>query len=231
MDEDFLARVTNKLKEELARTVKQTLSNSMEDEVAEGVAKVLEKRGLASSGNEDLQEKLEKIDLEIKHLKSETNRFEFKYEGDSDNNVLQEASGELDKIIKNGENATLKIMEIVESQMHKLSSQQEEIQNFKTSSPELASQMEAFCEELNNDLLKIMTALSFQDITGQQLKKFIDFIKNLENILADIYRSSEEENTQDSSNTSRVNESKSQDDSNLTSQGDIDSLMSQYGLE
>lgn len=229
MDEEFLAKITNKLKEELARTVQQTLSNTMEDEVAQGVAKVLEKRGLTEDDNvnQDLQKRLELIDQEIKTLKSETNRFEFNADENAIN-TLDAASDELYKVIKNGENATLKIMDIVESQMDKLSSKQEEIENCKDDVPEMADKINSFFEDLNNDLLKIMTALSFQDITGQQLKKFIDFINNIEGILADIYHSSEEEQeNQEKENTSSTENKKT----DTSSQNDVDSIISQYGLE
>jgi chemotaxis protein CheZ len=49
--------------------------------------------------------------------------------------------------------------------------------------------LRAMSDTLNADLMSIMTTLSFQDLTGQRIKRIIGAIKNVETIVLDLYLS------------------------------------------
>ena len=44
-------------------------------------------------------------------------------------------------------------------------------------------------EQINNDLISIMTTLSFQDLTGQRVKKIIEALRKVEGIVFELYMS------------------------------------------
>ena len=102
---------------------------------------------------------------------------------------------------------------------------------------------------LGDDLVALMTAMSFQDITGQRIKKAVSAIKQLEATVLELYVSSglmmkayEEQPGQNIANleeqarvavadiTRKVVGSELKGPDSGSSQGDIDALLAQFGL-
>jgi len=102
--------------------------------------------------------------------------------------LMAEASERLDQVIQATEKATFEIIELVECNMnapdeiHCLVSQHV---------PDGAAKEEAaaLCQKLSRDLIQIMTCLSFQDLTGQRIKRVIDMLGRVRDMIYELYLS------------------------------------------
>lgn len=106
--------------------------------------------------------------------------------------LITEASKQLDEVIKDTESAAMNIMRIVEKQFETAGKSEELLQSVKAELPEndAISKLLAINGELINDLTEVLTALSFQDITGQRIKKVMHALKAIEESVLDLYLSS-----------------------------------------
>ena len=94
---------------------------------------------------------------------------------------------------------------------------------------------------LGDDLMRIMTTLSFQDLTGQRIKRIIEAIKKVEQIVLDLYLSTglqmkawAEEPEKDmkvlqAEVKQKVSELKGPQ--TKVKQGEVDDLLAQLGLD
>lgn len=107
--------------------------------------------------------------------------------------LFSEASDQLDEILKTTENATTQIMDIVESQQEVQAESNNILHNLKSGdvTEEQLEQLQEMSDALQNDLIEIMTALSFQDLTGQRIKIIINALKKVEKIVFDLYLSTQ----------------------------------------
>ncbi|MDR3362381.1 MAG: protein phosphatase CheZ [Desulfovibrio sp.] len=106
--------------------------------------------------------------------------------------LLHEASDQLHEVLKTTENAAMTIMEIVEKHLdlHEenaaiLSAAREG--NFGAEQIARLAEINAI---LGEDLSNVLTALSFQDITGQRIKKVVAALSNIEKSVVELYVSS-----------------------------------------
>lgn len=100
--------------------------------------------------------------------------------------LMDEASQRLDQVIQATEKATFEIIELVERNMHA----PEELLAMVAdgaASPESKAQATALCRRLSDDLVEIMTCLSFQDLTGQRIKRVIDMLAKVCDMIAELY--------------------------------------------
>lgn len=82
-------------------------------------------------------------------------------------------------------------MEIVEKHMELQMNASMILQEVKAGTAD-AQSIETLVEgnnALNQDLMQIMTTLSFQDLTGQRIKKIIEALKKVENITFELFMS------------------------------------------
>lgn len=108
------------------------------------------------------------------------------------NALFQEASDQLQEVLKATETAAMSIMDIVESQLQCAEQDAEQLAALEQKFPEekalrILSEHNA---HLNQSLTSVLTALSFQDITGQRLKKVSDALQCIEKSVVDLYLSS-----------------------------------------
>jgi chemotaxis protein CheZ len=91
------------------------------------------------------------------------------------------------------------------------------------------------------DLTEIMTTLSFQDLTGQRIKRIIEALKHIEAIVFDVYMSTglivkardeqPEKNMDELEQETQERVTKLKGPQTDASQSDVDDLLSQLGLE
>ena len=164
--------------------------------------------------------------------------------------LFLEASSQLDEVLKDTEAATMTIMEIVERQLEfqeKNDSILSELRN-EADDPARIIQLETnnFC--LGKDLTNLMTTLSFQDITGQRIKRVVSALNQIEAMVVELYVSSgllleaaekdPTKNVQELQDEARqavkeFNQGRSElkgPDKAGVSQGAIDDMLSQLGL-
>jgi chemotaxis protein CheZ len=164
--------------------------------------------------------------------------------------LFLEASSQLDEVLKATEAATMSIMEIVERHLD-LQEQNAELLTALREGNANASQiasLEANNSRLGDDLTALLTTLSFQDITGQRIKKVVTALNQIESMVVELYVSSglimegaeknPEKNVEKLQSEARQavetfrqnrNELKGPDKDGV-SQGAIDDMLSQLGL-
>lgn len=105
-------------------------------------------------------------------------------DADSANMVFQEASDQLDAILRATEQATEQIMDITEGFQGRLSEMAQVVDGMEESPAK--ERLRQLISASSNDCLSIITACSFQDITGQRVKKVIDALREIEEKLLEI---------------------------------------------
>lgn len=106
--------------------------------------------------------------------------------------LFLEASNQLDEVLKDTEEATMRIMEIVERHMD-LQAQSAQLLTELHDGADTAATVEtlqANNSQLGDDLTALLTALSFQDLTGQRIKRVVAALNQIENIVVELYVSS-----------------------------------------
>lgn len=130
--------------------------------------------------NEDMRAGLKKIYIQISAASSNTNA------------LFQEAAAQLHEVVKATESAAMNIMDIVEKQLGEAENAARILHNRLNKNPgdpELLQLMEKN-SNLAEDLTSVLTDLSFQDITGQRLKKVSEALRTIEKSVVDLYLSS-----------------------------------------
>lgn len=105
--------------------------------------------------------------------------------------LFTEASDQLNEVVKATESAAMNIMDIVENQLEQtevtarlLVSQEGKMD------VEVLDQLQAQNDKLASDLTSVLTALSFQDITGQRIRRVMAALSAIESSVVDLYLSS-----------------------------------------
>ncbi|MBD5646927.1 MAG: protein phosphatase CheZ [Desulfovibrio sp.] len=99
--------------------------------------------------------------------------------------LFHEASAQLDEVLRDTEAAAMSIMEIVEKQLE-LQAESAELIAAAGEAPGMA-RLAAINDELGSDLTTLLTTLSFQDITGQRIKKVVTALNGIERQVVDLY--------------------------------------------
>ena len=184
--ESMISRVTA----EVSVVVKDSLAGLVEKEVTKALSRAVNEGEFYKSINEEMRTGLGNIYKEISSIKQdETVSISPDQLGGMHQELFSETTDQLDQVIKSTEDATFKIMDIVES----LLTRQDEIKEQLSKACENGS-MEQCSEKIDqgvdyttSQLLEMMTVLSFQDLTGQRIKHTIQVLKKIEEIVTKLY--------------------------------------------
>lgn len=106
--------------------------------------------------------------------------------------LFTEASDQLDEVVRATESAAMSIMEIVERQLERTEETSAILARLQTrlGDDEDLDRLVAMNGKLGQDLTNVLTALSFQDITGQRIKKVMTALAAMERNVLELYLSS-----------------------------------------
>ena len=106
--------------------------------------------------------------------------------------LFHEATDQLDEVLKATESATMSIMEIVERHLDMQEQNAELLALVRegTIAPAQIAMLEANNRQMGDDLTSVLTTLSFQDITGQRIKRVVAALNKIENTVVELYLSS-----------------------------------------
>lgn len=171
--------------------------------------------------------------------------------GHNPETLFNDASIQLKEIVRETELAAMNIMDIVEKQLGLTSVTASLLATLRRRSgtdPEL-EELARLNDQLAQDLTSVLTALSFQDLTGQRIKKVMGALTELEKSVVELYVSSgltlsaADKNPQkDKAEIKAETERKMEEfrehrgselkgpDANAASQADIDAMLAQLGL-
>jgi chemotaxis protein CheZ len=238
--EDLLASLLEKVSSQMAADLKEAIVAAVEKELSRTLNKALLEGEFYRRVNDDLQESLKNIYKEIKTAKQGK---PLPVLGDPDE-LINKASDQLDAVLRTTEKAAEEIIEIVERLQELQSSLGGVIKALDSGgiTKEQREQLSRINETLGSDLLRIMTTLSFQDLTGQRIKIIIETIKKIEAIVLDVYMSTglmiqAREQTPEKDFEQIEAEAKDKVSSTLkgpqegSDQGAVDGLLAQLGLD
>ena len=186
-DNPLMRELMQRVADQLTADLRETLAAAVEREISKSLSGALLEGEFYRRVNEDLQKGFKEIYQEIKVAKNVDGPV--KVLSEDPDELFTRASNQLDAILQTTESATVKIIDTIE--------------NLQTLSDTLAGIVKSFekggvskaeresLAEINNtlsqDLMSIMTTLSFQDLTGQRIKIIIETIKKIEKIVLDVY--------------------------------------------
>ena len=143
----------------------------LSEEMLSGIQNIFQKINQAKESREQGMDKVDKAETEM---------------------LFNEASKQLDEIMTTTEQATDKIMEAIERQQD-LSPENIaliELAGERRLEPAEVERLKELNANLENDLTAILTELSFQDLTGQRIKKIIATLTQIESIAFELFVSS-----------------------------------------
>ncbi len=148
--------------------------------------------------------------------------------------ILGDTSNHLDEVLKMTEEATTKIMDMVEEIQDGISNNKKILTTLKESCSEKAAIDTLFENQSQSEnlLLSIISQLSFQDLTGQRIRIILTALKQIDNTVVKIANNtgmnlsaSQKASASTANKTSELKGPQSN-----TNQGDVDDLLSSLGL-
>jgi len=231
------------LTEQVANSASEIITRSVRSELMKTLPKALKEGEIFRKVNQDMRKGLEEIYREIKQIK-QMESIPNQPTAEQANELLSEATDQLDEILRSTEEATVHILDIVEKHQEMINKSGELVRKFRSggATKQAVNKLLDLQEAHESDLTEIMTTLSFQDLTGQRIKRIIGALKKIESIVFDVYMSTGlivkahdqtpekgmdeiERETQQ-----KVTELKGPS-KDAASQGDVDDLLAQLGLE
>jgi chemotaxis protein CheZ len=244
-DDELLERLLEKIVQEVVPDLRESIGATIEKEVARTLSRALLESEFHKRLNQEMRDGLQDIYKEIvqaaKHGSEQT------AEGDGGRHqadqLFQEAAQQLDNILQTTESATSEIMDIVEKHMELQAECAAILDGLPGgyAGPKEVTRLKSANEALGEDLMRIMTTLSFQDLTGQRIKRIITAIKKVEQIVLDLYLSTglqiraqaqaPDRNIEDLKAEAKQKVSELKGPQSDVKQGDVDDLLAQLGLD
>lgn len=244
--EEILERVLNRISDQVADTIKQAVTETVTKELSSSMTKTMVESEFYRHINEEMRTGLRGIYQEIS---SASNSPEEGNGGDAQHTqkLFSDATHQVEEIMQTTLEATNSIMESVE----KLLAQQEEAGGIIASltvdpkEEQALAKLDQLNDSLEMSLTDIIISLSFQDLTGQRLKKVVAAITSIQETVFDLYMSTglmmktrEEEPEKDITQIAeesrrKVAEIKSSElkgPSRDANQADVDDLLASLGL-
>jgi len=235
-------QVMDKIVSEMTETLKKSITQAVEQELSKSLTRSLLQSEFYKRINEDMRHGLQSIYKELASARQDEGSADMTKEKKRADQLFSEAASQLDQILSTTEAATGEIMDIVEKQLDMQAKVNKILHSLKSGgvTKEQLSDLRGQSDLLNEDLMTIMTTLSFQDLTGQRIKRIIGAIKNVEQIVLDLYLSTglkiKAHNETPEKDLDQIEAEAEKQISGLkgpqegVSQGAVDDLLSQLGL-
>lgn len=235
------AEIIARLTEQVVDSVGEAITRTVQEELTRALPKALREGEFFRKVNDDMRRGLQEIYKEINEVKKESaGRPVSSNEADK---LFSEASDQLGAILQATESATDEILDIVEDLQENLIKTSGLVQTFKSggASKRAVDELFAMNAAANDQMVRIMTALSFQDLTGQRIKRVIQALQRIEGIVFEVYMSTgllvkardqrPERDVREMEAETRQRVSALKGPQAGASQNDVDDLLSQLGLE
>lgn len=237
--QEMMAKWLDTLADRIAKDLKGSVAAAVEREINQSLSRVLAEGEFHRRLGQELQTGLKEIYKELAQVRSEQGTAE-----GLPAELLSEATDQLDQVLKTTERATVEIMEIVEVNMDRAAKDEEDIARLSgmmdSGAAEVLASLAQGNAALSGDLLKIMTTLSFQDLTGQRIARIFDALRRVEKLTVDlmvnagIKLKAKAENPEMDLNQLQAQAEATVSDlkgpQSGTSQANVDSLLAELGL-
>lgn len=245
--------IMQEVTDNLTRNLREALAAALEKQLTESLTQALLESEFYRKISTDMRDGLRRIYKEMNEARSvgydETVITTDKAAADK---LFKDASEQLSAVLRQTEDAANAIMEVVE---HLQERQQENTTLLEKAHRGRITPMEwqrviESNKSLGDDLTTLMTAMSFQDLTGQRIKKAVSAMRQLESTVLELYLASgvmmkayEEKPGQDIASIEEQARAAVADlkqkvegselkgpSTDGCEQGDIDDLLAQFGL-
>ncbi len=180
-EKDIVDQLSETVSERVSNVIKESLSNLVESEISKALSRSLMEGHYYRSMSNEVIDGIDNIYSEIKSAKKSL----APHESAESVHLLQKSDSILDGIVKATEKATLTILDHLELM-------QSEISEIKClGGLESNGPVRERLEKLDRTILDVMTELSFQDLTGQQIRRVVQSLKKVEEIVFNIYVTTE----------------------------------------
>lgn len=241
--DQIMESVMERVSTQVAESIKEVIATTVEQALSSNLTRALLESEFYRRLSEDMRDGLQSIYKEISTATKKENGVTTEVSAQEQTNKLfSEASKQLDEVRVTLEEATGKIMDILELQMvlrAKATSHLTELAKRYPDDKDVQG-LTDLEDRLNNNLTDIMTHLSFQDLTGQRIKRIISAIQRIEATVLDLYLSTgliikaREENPEEDFESleakSKQKVSELRGPTLDASQNDVDDLLAQLGL-
>ncbi len=227
-ENEIVEQLVESVTVKVTAVIQENLSSLVQHEISRALAKSLGEgryyRGLSDDVVDSVHNMFEEITSIKKSLVDAT---------DDSSGALSETDHILESIVKSSEESTLKIIDYLE-QMQDL------VAVIRSSCSDSPISADEKFDQLEDLLMQSMTELSFQDLGGQKIKRVVQFLRRMEEMVseaymtAEIFRKSKEKAPQKDVETIRddaktVIES-ARENKNVIDQSDVDALLADMGL-
>jgi len=189
-NEKIVNELVEKVTSNVIGDIKQSINKIIEDGITDNLSKMMLEGEFYKTINNELQKGLTDIYKEITSANQEAGPG-VRVDKKETEQLFSEASEQLDAIVQTTEKATVDIMEVIEKQMDlqgKVGQQLKTLKDMGVDS-ETAESLIKSNAELNSDLMELMTLLSFQDLTGQRIKRIIHALKQVQTTVFELFMS------------------------------------------
>ena len=244
--EEVLERVLARVTEKVAESVRQTVVEAVQRELSSTMTKVMVESEFYRQVNEEMRTGLRDIYRDIANA-AEGKEPPAKTDSGHTQQLFSDAARQIEEIMQTTLRATENIMETAEKLLDRQTEAAELMAGLevKAKSKDALKRLEQYNAELAEALTSIITELSFQDLTGQRLKKLVTAISAIRETVFDLYMSTglmiktKEENPEEdldsiAENSRRkveeIKNSELKGPSLDSSQQDVDDLLASLGL-
>lgn len=236
LSQELLNRITTKAES----TIREVISAALTEEISRALTMALTEGEFYRAISTDLQEGLKSIYREINSAATSTTDLPVVSDPVADE-MFSEASTQLGAILQTTEKATESIMELVEKHLDMNDRTMQLLASLEngTAKPEI-EELRKGSEVLGADLMEIMTALSFQDLTGQRIKRIVAALRQIEKVVFELYMATglslkameqnPEQSVEEIRQTSKARATELKGPQDASSQTDVDDLLSQLGM-
>jgi chemotaxis protein CheZ len=237
LSQELLTRITSKAES----TIREVISVALTEEINRALTQALTEGEFYRAISTDLQEGLKSIYREINAAATSSVSEEPVAASPLADEMFSEASTQLVAILQTTEKATESIMGLVEKHLdanERAMTLLDALDN-GDARPEIA-ELRAGNQALGEDLMEIMTTLSFQDLTGQRIKRIVAALRQIEKVVFELYMATglsmkamaenPEQSVEEIRQTSKARATGLKGPQDASSQTDVDDLLSQLGL-
>ena len=188
--ETLLRQMMTEVKDKLTENLRVALADTIEQQISTSLTQALLESQFYRHINKDMRSGLKQIYKEI----SVVVRGQHSGEGIMDRaraaKLFHETSEQLSAVLRQTESATEQIMEVVERNMD-IQARMDEILQATDGpiSPEERDWMCSASSQMQTDLNSVLVALSFQDLTGQRIKRAVKALQEIESTVVELYLS------------------------------------------
>ncbi len=184
-----MEQLIDSITEDLVKNVRDTVSRTIRKKLKNSLSQAWGDGEFYKRLNEDMLSGLQNIFREINSAKKGAPGASSKNKDAGE--LLSEATQQLDEVLAATEEATAAIMDTVEKHQDMLEDLRglaDKAEKEKLSAADLKG-LRKFISSQEEDLCRVLTALSFQDLTGQRVKKVLSALQTIESTVFELYMS------------------------------------------